>query len=352
MAAMFGLLLSLLLQSAVGVSPSVVTKPELTTIETQLRSTDPQAVAWAAFAAAGYHLETAAPAIVEALAAASSDQSDLVATLLDASIRLGAIVPADVLLRHYERWPVQSLILLQQASGNRSAALLNMLQRSSGDEWYAVANMLAQQRAPGFAAALLAATTMTLEVTISEGGTEFTYADSPMTLAITDRLVLHDPAFPPLAIYRLHVGGGPGSVVVSTGPRPVHYTRTVHNGAVVFAARGESSGPLDEDRLEYLGTVLRQPVDLEIAFLFQATMAPGAARDAVAQCRREALRRYADTVRALRLAGLLTEAELAGVVPRVRVLAHDRRSDRSTLLPELSSVEPEPDPTAVCPSVR
>ncbi len=54
-------------------------------------------------------------------------------------------------LPYFNRWPVESLILLANASEGRDAALLPLVSSTGGLAWNAVANLLLQARAPGFA---------------------------------------------------------------------------------------------------------------------------------------------------------------------------------------------------------
>jgi hypothetical protein len=95
-----------------------------------LQSPNARDVAWGAFNGGKYHVLSAVPLLTAALGrellgdAHAKEAAEL--AILDALIQLEARVPADVLRRGANQWPVPTLILLATATGNRDALLLSI----------------------------------------------------------------------------------------------------------------------------------------------------------------------------------------------------------------------------------
>ena len=137
-------------------------------VNRQLLSYYPKEVAWGAYLASQNQL----PEVVlleRALTTVSfSEPAEL--AVLDALIQLNASVSAHSLRPLFNQFPVQTLILLGNASGERDAVLLSLLESTSGNAWYASANMLLKNKAPGFARQLLTGLTLHLKIDVTDGG--------------------------------------------------------------------------------------------------------------------------------------------------------------------------------------
>jgi hypothetical protein len=124
-------------------------------LQRQLASDDPKEVAWGAYLAAQNQRRAVVPLLQERLTALSATNSSSLPTalaILDALVQLDAKLPAQDLGSWIDRCPVQTLILLANASSGRDEVLLSMLESTSGFRWYAAANPLLMTKPPGFAA--------------------------------------------------------------------------------------------------------------------------------------------------------------------------------------------------------
>jgi len=165
---MRGVVVTIVLWSAVSGSAFAQNAPDAAAVRTRLHSASASEAAWAAFDAGTFQIKQAVPDLIAVLdsppAAAEHERDYLVAAILDALIQiharpgaslLPALAPADRPTRYYARWPVQTLILLDCVGPEAGPVLLELLHDATGYPWYAFANLLLTRPQPGFAAELL-----------------------------------------------------------------------------------------------------------------------------------------------------------------------------------------------------
>jgi hypothetical protein len=235
-------------------------------VRRQLQSSDPREVAWGAFTAASYQLREVSSELAAALRRLPTgrDQSAVISALLDAVVQTRAPTPAETLDRYWERWPVQSVFALRDATGGRDAVLLRRLSTSKGYAWFAAANLAVTLKTPGVASELLRQITLHLVVDAvdarpdSESGVSTIALDPSYGMSIGDSLGQNTTGYPPSVEYRFV--GTPATQLTSaivTGPFPVYYMREVHDEYSFGTATYETGGPSDDFRLRYLALMSR-----------------------------------------------------------------------------------------------
>jgi TonB family protein len=307
-----------------------------------LRSDDATEVAWGAVTAGERHLVSAIPLLTGALGRRiGSDPDARRATelaILDALVQLDAHVPVDVLRPSFSHWPIPSLVLLNNASGDRDALLLERLNGSGNFEWRAMANLLLESRPPGFAFRLLEDLRLRLTVYVTDDPDRgFGDASGPMVENSSGE-TLGPSGFPPLAEYQFVVAG-PGATIVSTGPQTVYYARRTRSPGVIPSPGSLPAKPSDVDRAQYLNALVKD----------RFGSAPLRARtsDTVVWINPQAFRRDIE-VRRIGIADVykrivsflvstkqLSEDESRTLSPRVAIAIEDRRSDTTESLPAI-----------------
>src|SRR5215471_3000891 len=170
-----------------------------------LQSSDAKEVAWGAFTAAQYDLGSAVPLLIAALQRDRSTDADTHGltelAILDALVQLRAQVPADLLRSSLGRWPIATLVLLKDATGDPDAMLLERLRVTTDSEWQAIGNLLLRSKPPGLAYRLLEGLRLELTVYVTDqphvgfGGGMGTGTERGCNAANAV------PGFPPLADY-------------------------------------------------------------------------------------------------------------------------------------------------------
>ena len=181
-------------------------------------------MAWGAFFASQYRVIPAIPLLTDDLRrgfdSGSNEQRATELAILDALVQLGAHLQADALGASLNRWPIPTLILLSNASGDRDALLLERLSVTGGFEWKGIANLLLKSRPPGFAVRLLENLRLTLEVHVTDDPTRGIGSGLGGGVESGPNYELGVPGFPPIAHYSF-VPARPGATIFSTGPDTV-----------------------------------------------------------------------------------------------------------------------------------
>src|SRR5215510_5120761 len=147
------LIAALCLLAATGAQAQRAPTPD--EVRARLHSGTPAEVAWAAFDAGTHQIVEAVPDLVAVLdsppAGSSLERDFLAAAVLDSLIQLKpppgipsprATAPAEILERYYDRWPIQTLVLLGRNGASADATLLNLLPSARTETWFAIANFL------------------------------------------------------------------------------------------------------------------------------------------------------------------------------------------------------------------
>jgi hypothetical protein len=312
-----------------------------------LRAANPKDIAWGAFRAAEHRVDGLSPEIAAVLEAPPASNPDerraMVAALLEAAVQLGLDLPAPLLRRYWQTYPVQTAILFNRTT-DRSAeeVLRDLLDRSSGFPWFAVANRLLARKAPGFAAQLLDAVHLTLRVAVSDGGTVSVGSGSGLGAGVSDGIGVNPAGYPPCALYRFEIGPLPGYVVLSTGPRTIYYSRRLEYQWQFGVSETGIGGPDDHERLTYLRAMLTastgaaaEPIEAERQASIQ-WRGPDDFTQRIASLRQEFVEQYRRLVSAIAQTRWLTESERqTRWSPAIAVEISDRRSDRSQPIPAI-----------------
>ena len=136
--------------------------------------------------------------------------------------------------------------------------------------------------------------------------------------------------FPPVAWYRFS-SARPGAVVLSTGPTPTYYTRDVSPaGTTPAMSTFDDGGPTDDNRLAYVGALLRSPAPIKRSHeSFSLAWTTQAAVDAeVERIREDLRRRHAAMVRSLVASNLLTEEHARALTVNIDVAVQHVKNPR------------------------
>jgi hypothetical protein len=146
--------------------------------------------------------------------------------------------------------------------------------------------------------------------------------------------------FPPHAIYTF-ASAGPDAIVLSTGPRPVYYSRVVTTKFQYFVSRPIKGGPNTEERLAYLDAMVRR----QYRFFLNAQTSVSVEwrnertfRARVAEERNKIAGTYERMLDLLLRGDYLTEAEARALPMDLNVEIIDHRTDRSRPLPDVTSI--------------
>jgi hypothetical protein len=142
---------------------------------------------------------------------------------------------------------------------------------------------------------------------------------------------------PPIGVYQLTMWAHPGVVVLSDGPRPMYYERTLyHDGGTAPAGSRSGSGPHGADRLEYLAALMDVGVKSLPVKRYEGTALAwrGAGQfDAdVQRIRADVAARFVEMLSMLVEWRLLDPDEAKAIQPDIQLSLHDARSNQSTAL--------------------
>lgn len=311
-----------------------------------LASDEPREQAWGAYRAASERIDGAVPALRRLLAAhvgKDSKESALVReTVLDSLIRLEANVPWKELRELPASDRTRVLILIAKHPAEHVAALRELADDDLPEsEWLLVCNLLCKERAPGFAAFLLAGLEMTLEVKVLEprpglqiglGGGAGSGFGSRSRLQVR-------PGWPPRAHYSLGRAEHGGSVLVAPGPHSIYYVRREVKGGSGGIGSTWSHGDRDRYRIEYLAALLGMPAKKiglrQRSFAFVMWKDEASYLEEAWKAHQRIYRPWEDVVESLRELDLLTEDEAKGLHPEVKTIVDDQRESKVPALPEL-----------------
>jgi len=258
--------------------------------------------------------------------------------ILDALVQLDAHVPVDLLRPSFSRWPIPSLILLNNASGDRDALLLERLNGRGNFEWQAMANLLLTSKPPGFAFRLLEDLHLRLIIYVTDDPDRGFGATSGSAVENSSTEALGPSGFPPLAEYQF-AGAGPGATIISTGPQTVYYVRRMRSPGVIPQPGSLAAEPGDIDRVQYLNALVKERF---AAAPLRATTSqtlvwsnPQAFRRDIAVRRHGIADLYQRIVSFLVSTKQLGEDESRTLSPQIAITIEDRRRDKTEPLPAI-----------------
>ena len=181
----------------------------------------------------------------------------------DALIQLRAELPAPLLQRMPDSLRTQRMILLTMAGPDAEPQLVAIVDRESGQRWFTAANVLVQRQSPAVARLLMRGLRLKATLVVSPAGNVL-HGEGGRSVMVGDGggggIA---QGFPPVAWYRFS-SARPGAVVLSTGPTPTYYTRDVSPaGTTPAMSTFDDGGPTDDDRLAYVGALLRSPAPIK-----------------------------------------------------------------------------------------
>ncbi len=309
-----------------------------------LQSHDVKDVAWGAFTASQYHIVSAVPLLTAALGREVGGDADArraaELAILDALVLLDAHVPVEALRPSLQRWPIPTLILLNNAIGDRDALLLERLSAASGVEWRAIANLLLKSTPPGFGFRLLDGLRLRLTVYVTDHDPSRGFGGGSGSGVSNDsNFVVAMSGFPPLADYQF-VSAVPGATILSIGPQTVYYTRRIQSPAVIPPLnRSTSARPTDFDRVQYLNALVRERFETaplrETSSVTVVWTNSQAFRQDISAHRKRVEDLYREVVSFLVLSKRLTEGESRTLMPTITIAIEDHRSDQTESLPAI-----------------
>jgi hypothetical protein len=325
----------------------------------QLQSNDPKQVAWAAFHAGQYQLKAVIPLLENALdrfqlpdpstrpnAAVRLGQAALGQSILDALVQLGASVDATSVARFFQWWPVQTLLLVNNARARRDEVLLSLLDVPSDRPlWQATANLILKTKPQGFAVLLLRGLKLRLTVYVTNRTDVGIFSGSGLGVdgEGCNQYVPGLPGYPPIADYQLPVAG-PNGLSWPDNVGRAFYLRTVYAPPMIPNACGPLPvrvRPLDQDRLTYVAALLNSTP--QALFLFASSSVTVVWTNAetlkarVAQERERVAAQYRSITARLAQGGYLSASEADGLVPPIEVTIQDQRDDRRDPLPTINT---------------
>ena len=320
----------------------------------RLHSDVPAEIAWAAFDAGTYQISEVVPDLNVVLAsppAASPLEHDfLAAAVLDALIHVhraltfqirDATVPSTILERYYDRWPVQTLILLERNGPSADDVLLRLLPRATDETWFTIANLLLPRAPLGLAADVLRGLKLELQITVTDRGRSGGIGNEKYGFSHGDGIGEQPLGFPPHAIYGFVLAPYPGAVVLSRGPHISYYYRQVAPMRQFPISSSSNGGRTAEDQLAYLeeilrrtgsGSALRARTSVEVPWENASKLLARVAME-----RKKIGDVYKRTLGQLIRSGRMTADEARALPLTLNVTVNDSRSDRRQPLPELVS---------------
>lgn len=347
--ATFGLLLPV---CAVAQAP-----PTPAELMASLRSQSPATVAWAAFQAGVLQAKQAVPALVatlEAMPAGSQHERDyLAAAVLDALVQIrpmpgeppGIEVSPTAVAPYLDRWPIQTLVLLGRAGPERDPIVMDLFRSlprkqgvaalSPGEMWFALANLLVPRSPSGFAARLLQGLQWELVVTLSDDGNTLSLGGGSVSSGVADGIGQKPAGFPPHAQYRWGAAMAE-NVMLSAGPRSIHYSRSVSTADQFPVSYPSLLSPNANDRLAYILAISRQSNRFDLkssSALALAWSDPESFRGRIRAEQQRIADAYDRVLTQLITDGRLTAQEASTIPIRLTTTVHDARTKRTPQLP-------------------
>lgn len=314
-----------------------------------LRSRDCGWVAHGAHRAGLHRLSGTAPELLQVLRRYRSDPSmpgrlvRLLAT--DALVEVGAQLSAnEARALDTENAPIPSVVLLSRNPTQHLERLRQIHDAQetgpAGDVWRATGNLLAGEKVPGFAAKLMSAFQMQLEITVVRPGNDPWGRAVGVGLGGAGGYWASGPApcgFPRLPYYSLTRLPEAGDIVLAPGKTPVYYRRTLMEAGRFEQNLSEDSFRSDLTRLAWIETMAGTRVGVlgfqleswqEIEFESETSYC-----EAVRECHAARERAWNSLIQELVAAHALSREEAARLPPRIDIVIRDERDPPGGQLP-------------------
>jgi hypothetical protein len=321
-------------------------------LEARLRSPSIATAAWAAFQAGALGVTETVPTLAEVLQSPPQgnphERDYFAAAVLDALAQMpfwpggpgDTPVPPAAVGAHFDRWPLQTIVVLARVGPAADTVTLELLRswpgrqslRMAGDQWFALANLLVPRSPIGFASLLLRDISFELRVTVSDGAAGL-LGSVGGGAGVADGIAQKPVGFPPHAEYQWDRARA-GSLVMSSGPRTVYYRRVVSWRDQFGTAYPSTAQPTVDDRLGYLAAVAHRsgPFGLRQSTSFRLIWkGPDAFTRAVREQQRRISDQYDLLLEELVAAGRLTKEEADALPLRIATTVEDARTKRAPL---------------------
>jgi hypothetical protein len=273
------------------------------------------------------------------------DRHDALLSVLDALIGLSATVPAGEARKLYPEFPAQSLIFLIRSPQPDDSALLDIARIAKANwNWLAAGNVLVENRAPGFAALLLARFTQHLTISVVDAGISGYSAGGGSECGFSMRAP--KASWPAVGLYVLtqfpeRLPGVKATFLVA-GDTPVYYLRVEPGN---YDNPGDAPGFCDDGnrdqyRAQYLARLMANcSPQIKLDPYPYATIAWKDDTDyrqqllATVEAQRSLFRRAIASLQ--NSACTLPPVETEALKPRIEVLIRDDRANKSAPLPAL-----------------
>lgn len=338
------------LMAAVPAAQTPRRPPTVSDVRAGLQSSSSLEVAWAMFSAGEYGYTEVLPDLLPFLETLpptttfkDKERRTLVALLLDALIQLHASVPASSVAPFFKQWPVQTLVLLGNAS-ERDPVLLDILRDTAGKSeaaWVSAANLLFRSKPPGFAAQLLDGVQIELMIHVFDRQLDGAAAGgigpgAGIGVGMSDVDNSEPADFPPYAEYKFAILARSGAVVLAEGPSIVYYVR--HVTRRFPSSWSQSFGPGSFQRLTYVAALMPgvavPPVNSSVDIKWRSA---SDFRRRVAAARTALEQSYTRMLDDLVARSLLTSDEAKQHQATVRLELQDLRTNRATKLPDVGA---------------
>jgi len=179
-----------------------------------------------------------------------------------------------------------------------------------------------------------------LSLAVVDRGSNDRYGRGEGSGGVGDGIGENPRGFPPHAIYSF-AGAGAGVSVLSTGPRPVYYSRLVTNEFQFGVSDPINGGLNTKERLAYLDAMVRGQYRFFLNAQTSVTVEwrnERTFRARVADERNKIAGAYERMLDLFLRGGYLTEAEARALPIDLNVEITDHRTDRSRSLPDVTSM--------------
>lgn len=317
-------------------------------LRTVLRRPSERRAAWAAYYAAEEGLHELVPALegrlrMLAMLPPPCRPAHMDAVLLDALVRLDARPAADVLVE-FAPYGAGLVLLLRHPAHYRDA-LAGAFPAVRSVPRLAVGNALARERAPGFAARILAETEVELFVRVKDIEAALGPWRDPSDSVCGDGFLDLPGDWPPYPRwdFEQEAWADPDAERVAPGPVDVQVWRGVFHERVWFAWNVSDQVDWPPVRRGWLATLAGDPTDVPALPARVEMEHRYVGRQPWARALRRLHAEQADVwwawVRRLYERGLLTREEARAAMPRLRFRVVDQRRDRRRRLPPVPACE-------------
>lgn len=201
-------------------------------IQSLLISDSPNDQAWGAYWASKYGMAEFAPQMSRLVDSTQSKKPEVCRfrdlAMLDSLIKLNASVSSEQLMPLYKQYPDHVLILLAKSPKENYQALFEVAKAESRENiyWMTACNLLEKSKAPGFAAFLLKAIRIEVDVDVGNGILGSTLIDDfPSSAPALPPAPFVSLDLPPIDNYRLTKIQNETSIVVAPGNVTIFYMK-------------------------------------------------------------------------------------------------------------------------------